>query len=353
MTDLYTKAQLHAQQNLPFVLFCKPDSDKIIGLFQKNNAINFIESFNEEGFVFAPFDGDKIPFIPLNQSDVYIENENETTFFVAKDIDFLESDNDKLHFESIVEKGIKAIEEGHFQKVVLSRKENHSIPNFDFISVFKRMLSVYPSAFRYCFFHPNPGMWMGATPEQFVKIDEDLIETVALAGTQVFTDSKQVVWPEKEKREQQFVTDFIANQLAEFVFRLDISDPSTVRAGDVLHIKTNISGRLTSRHHLKELISALHPTPAVCGLPKAAAKAFIAENEGYDREFYSGYLGELNVNLATFKKAQTDLFVNLRCLKMENSALSLFVGCGITKDSSAEKEYVETVNKSLTMKNIL
>jgi len=353
MTDLYTKAQLQAQQKLPFVLFCKPDSQKIIGLFQKNNTSNFVESFEEKGFVFAPFDGDKIPFIPLDQSDVYIENDNESAFFVSSNGDFSENENDKVNFENLIKKGIGAIEEGLFKKVVLSRKENHLLSNFDFISVFRRMLSVYPSAFRYCFFHPNSGMWMGATPEQLVKIDEDLIETVALAGTQSFDGTEQVVWPEKEKLEQQFVTDFIASQLADFVFRLEVSSPSTVKAGALLHIKTDISGRLLIKDNLKELVSALHPTPAVCGLPKATAKAFILKNEGYDREFYSGFLGELNVNLATFQKAQTNLFVNLRCMKIENNNVALFVGCGITKDSTPDKEYIETVNKSLTMKKIL
>jgi isochorismate synthase len=98
---------------------------------------------------------------------------------------------------------------------------------------------------------------------------------------------------------------------------------------------------------------ALHPTSAVCGLPKKEAKEFILQNEGYNREYYSGFLGELNIDFVTFKTLQTDLFVNLRCMKIIKNKASLFVGCGITKESNPLDEYMETVNKSMTMKKII
>ena len=97
----------------------------------------------------------------------------------------------------------------------------------------------------------------------------------------------------------------------------------------------------------------MHPTSAVCGLPKQEAKYFIQKHEGYDREYYSGFLGELNIDLVTFRTLQTDLFVNLRCMKVKQNKAQLFIGCGITKDSNPEKEYIETVNKSMTMKKII
>jgi isochorismate synthase len=104
---------------------------------------------------------------------------------------------------------------------------------------------------------------------------------------------------------------------------------------------------------LEEIIKALHPTSAVCGLPKAAAKDFILQNEPYDRSYYSGFLGELNIDLATFRTEQSDLFVNLRCMKINEKQVELFIGCGITKDSVPEAEFIETVNKSMTMRKVL
>jgi isochorismate synthase len=104
---------------------------------------------------------------------------------------------------------------------------------------------------------------------------------------------------------------------------------------------------------LKDVMNTLHPTPAVCGLPKAEAKQFLLQNEGYDREYYSGFLGELNYDFATGEEGKTDLFVNLRCMKIEDNKAHLYIGCGITKDSDPEKEFVETVNKSMTMRRVL
>ena len=103
---------------------------------------------------------------------------------------------------------------------------------------------------------------------------------------------------------------------------------------------------------LDKIITSLHPTPAVCGLPKEEAKRFIIENEGYDRDFYTGFVGELNCDFTNLKR-NTDLFVNLRCMKIDDDIANIFVGCGITKDSIPEKEYLESVNKSFTMKRIV
>ena len=96
----------------------------------------------------------------------------------------------------------------------------------------------------------------------------------------------------------------------------------------------------------------MHPTPAVCGLPKNSAKAFILENEPHDRHFYSGFLGELNSSFSTNSRS-SDLFVNLRCMQIEDSKAHLYMGCGITKDSIPEKEWEESVNKSMTIKKVL
>ena len=353
MVDLFQKAQQHQEQQLPFVVFCKPNSDKIIGLFQKDNSDYFIENFGEKGFVFAPFNGSKIPYIPVDECHVYVEKVSDSDFYLESKTNFASNENAQSDFEKLVQKGIDAIQLGTFQKVVLSRKETVAIYNFDIEMTFKKLLINYPTAFKYCFSHPKTGLWLGATPEQFLKVSNHEIQTVALAGTQVFNGKDEVIWETKEKQEQQFVTDFIVNSLKEYVEEVTVSEPYTARAGNIMHIKTNISAKLNNSKNLKSIIEVLHPTPAVCGLPKATAKDFIIENEGYEREYYSGFLGELNIDLTTFKTEQSDLFVNLRCMKIVEDTAELFIGCGITKDSNPSMEYFETVNKSLTMKKVL
>lgn len=353
MTDLFLKIKTHQEQNLPFVLYSKPNSHEIIGLFQRNDHLYFVENFKEKGFVFAPFDGENYILFPEEHFDIIIEkivpfeHEEESKVFYELD------EKAKANFEHLVEKALDAIESGYFKKVVLSRTEKVDLETFETDKMFLKLVAHYPSAFKYCFYHPKVGLWMGATPEQLMKVKDYEIHTVALAGTKVNKGKEEVSWKQKEKDEQQLVTDFILENLKSHVSEEVVSSPYTVCAGNLLHIKTDISAKLNESSTLKEVLKILHPTPAVCGYPKLIAKDFILENEGYDREFYAGFLGEFNRNYTTGRIDSSDLFVNLRCMKIIDNIAHLFIGCGITKDSDPEKEFLETVNKSMTMKKII
>lgn len=353
MTDLFIKVKTHQEQQLPFALFCKPDSDRIVGVFQKNDHLYFLENFEEKGFVFAPFDAEEIPFIPLEHSDIYIDNVNSSDYFFENKSLNTNSPISNDFFQDLVARAVRAIKENKFSKVVLSRKEEIAISDFDIEIAMNKMISLYSNAFKYCFSHPKIGTWLGATPEQFLKTNGTTLKTVALAGTRLATSSATTIWNKKEKIEQQLVTDFIADSLKDLAKEITISSPYSVKVGNLWHIKTDISAQLKSKKSIKKIISALHPTSAVCGLPKKRAKEFILQNEGYNREYYSGFLGELNIDFVTFRTLQTDLFVNLRCMKIIKNKAKLFVGCGITKESNPVDEYMETVNKSMTMKKII
>jgi isochorismate synthase len=230
---------------------------------------------------------------------------------------------------------------------VVSRKESVALEHFDLVSTFTKLVAQYRSAFVYCFYHPKIGTWLGASPEQLLKATANSFETMALAGTQKDTGAATVIWPQKEKEEQQFVTDYIVSKLKDSGAEIQVSQAYSVKAGSLWHIKTDISGEFGSELDLQKAIQLLHPTPAVCGVPKAVSKAFIVANENYNRSFYTGFLGELNRDFVS------DLFVNLRCMQIENNQAYLYMGCGITKDSDPEKEWKESVNKSMTMKRIL
>lgn len=352
MSDLYQKAKEHLENKLPFVLYSKPNETAVVGILQHDDSLHFTTDFTEEGFVFAPFEGEDFVLLPEKQSQVFVE-EYDRILIENKIAQVSETDAvAKENFELLVKKGVGAIHLGDFKKVVLSRKESVLVQDFALFSLFQKLLSSYPTAFKYCFFHPKIGLWLGATPEQLLKVSDDQIKTVALAGTQVYREG-EIVWENKEKEEQQFVTEFILDGLKSYIASEHISEPYTFRAGNIVHIKTDIQARLNDKADLGKIIKILHPTPAVCGLPKKEAKEFILKNEGYDREYYSGFLGELNRDFAKGQKNNSDLFVNLRCMKIENNTANLYIGCGITKDSVPEKEFFETVNKSLTMKNIL
>ncbi|MES2238838.1 MAG: isochorismate synthase [Bacteroidota bacterium] len=353
MIDFFIKVKQQEAQNLPFVIYSKPYKTEVRGFFQKNDHLYFAETLDETGFVFAPFNGSQMILIPKNQSviweaDITSLDENKTTDFVNS-----ENQQEKEQFEKLIQKAIHAIEKGNFAKVVVSRKEIQAVPNFDLVTVFTRLIQRFPTVFCYCWYHPKIGLWMGATPERLLKASKKKFCTMALAGTQNFEGSEDVAWEPKEIEEQQFVTDFILENLKGLTSEIAISSPYTVQAGNVLHIKTDIEGVMNKTSKLNQVVSVLHPTPAVCGLPRETAKDFILENEGYDREYYTGFLGELNKKGFTEKKQKSDLFVNLRCMQIKEQQAHLYMGCGITKDSIPEKEWNESANKSMTMKGVL
>ncbi|WP_460576320.1 isochorismate synthase [Flavobacterium koreense] len=352
MSFLFQKVKEQFNNKLPFVSYCKPNSDKIIAFLQKNDALFELEN-DKSGFAFVSFDNQKRYLIPEDNSDIYFEEVSNSDFILENTFKSETNLEDKNKFESLVKKGIDSIQNCTFEKVVLSRKETTQVDNFDIELVFKKLLFNYKSAFKYCFYHPKIGFWMGATPEQFLKIDENLIKTVSLAGTQLNTGLELVKWQDKEISEQQIVTDFIVNNLKSFSENVTYSKPYNQQAGNLVHLKTDIQAEVEDRNSISNIIDSLHPTPAVCGFPKEVAKQFILESEGYNREFYAGFLGEWNKDFQTFKEEQTDLFVNLRCMKIENKEVNLYIGCGITKDSNPEKEFIETQNKSLTIKSVL
>ena len=338
--QVFTKIQSLLAQHQAFVCYAKPNTSVWNLLVQGNEES--IEFSGQDGFVFVPFhEGAKIT-IPFEGSSFFQGNlaefEHETV--VPFPTDHLQ----QTDFENLVTKGISAIVEGNLDKVVVSRKQ--SIPgHFSIVASFKNILKAYPTAFRYLFVHPKIGIWMGATPEQLVQIKHNQFETVALAGTKLFSET--VDWTPKEITEQKIVTDYIVSKISAQVKNLAVSDSQTVQAGNLAHLKSVITGQLTTDFSALDLVTTLHPTPAVCGLPKAAATEFIIANEQYHRAYYSGFLGEFN------SEDTTDLFVNLRCMQWEEEAVHVYVGCGITADSDSKLEYIETVNKSMTMRNIL
>lgn len=358
MELILDKAKRQFAQNLPFVLYCKPNSDTVTGLFQQNDDLYELNDFNEKGFVFASFDGNQNYLIPENQSQMEMIVWEKKKPNVAENFISSFDKSAKNNFEDLVEKGIQAIENDEFKKVVLSRKEIVEVDDFKFETVFENLVQLYPSTFAYCFYHPKVGMWLGATPEQLLKANKNSFETIALAGTQKDLGLTEIVWESKEKEEQQIVTDYIVNKLENVATEVTVSKPYSIKAGSIWHIKTDISGILNANFSLQQVVGLLHPTPAVCGLPKEKAKAFILENENYDRGFYTGFLGELNSSFAK-DSGSKDLFVNLRCMQVvfdgmgNETKVNLYMGCGITKDSVPEKEWIESINKSMTMKKVL
>jgi len=373
--DFFKCIEAHFINHLPFVVYRKPNREQVSARLQKNSDLNFTKDFTENGFVFSPFDtAEKTILIPNDVSDIistsYIASHIPPPLVINsidKDQWGKKSDSKELHI-NLIKKGIECINNSGLKKVVLSRKETVNLSESNPLSIFKNLLNHYKSAFVYCWYHPKVGLWLGATPETLIKIEGHRFSIMALAGTQDYKGSLDVVWKDKEQQEQQFVTDFIIDNLKPLVESFKVSELETVKAGNLIHLKTMISAHLKPEMSLKYIIEALHPTPAVCGLPKKAAKQFVEKNENYNREFYTGFLGELNCETtiaprsgkrnienrayAAIRKS-TQLYVNLRCMQLRKQKALIYVGGGITESSNPESEWQETVSKSLIIKSIL
>jgi isochorismate synthase len=272
----------------------------------------------------------------------------------------------KQAFIDLVEKGVSEIEKGVFQKVVLSRTKQIVLPaDFDIISIFDKLCETYASAFVSAVSMPHLGVvWMGASPETLVSQDSaGIFRTMALAGTQSAFDldrnlikPSEALWRQKEIEEQSFVTRYIINCLKKIRVReFEEEGPKTVIAGNLMHLRTDIiidTVAINFSQLATVMLDLLHPTSAVCGMPKESATEFILKNEGYDRDFFSGFLGPVNIQ-SSEGKVESHIFVNLRTMKIEKNIATLYAGCGITADSNAEKEWNETEMKTQTLGRVI
>ena len=354
------KITAYQAKELPFVVYRKPHQNSIKGFFQNDRDVYTTDKYTKEGFVFAPFDSShQTVFFPSEKCDFLeshqpLSSKNEV---VENSTTVVESVADKQYHIALVNKGVETIRAEIFQKVVLSRqlsiRKREPVSSEEIISLFKKLEALYPTAFVYCWFHPNIGLWLGATPERLVSIVDNTIKTMALAGTQKYAEKDTIVWDEKERKEQQLVTDFIVNALQSVSSDISVSKTVNHRAGQLVHLKNDITAVLSKNKTIKNIVDQLHPTPAVCGLPKEKTQQFILNHEGYKRSFYTGFLGECNMSDSKSDALKTDFYVNLRCMNIDRNTIYIYVGGGITKDSNAELEWQETVNKAQTMLAVL
>ena len=313
------------KNNVPALLFRKPDRKEIFVCFEKQRyptEIDFeFQYFDETGTICSSF-----------QEICQFDGKTNQTLFEKSERNDLENPSEKKGYIKKLDALIHRIKNLEFQKVVFSRKlsTNKRIPNlYSFFLLEKE----FPHACVYLFRHPKIDVWIGASPELLLRLEDNCFYTMALAGTKV--NEKSIAWSEKERIEQKFVTDYIMSKLKPFAESIRRLPTKTVSAGIVSHLQTNIHGELKNNCSIHELLCSLHPTPAVCGLPKEEAKQYIIKNEDYDREFYSGWF-------CIKDKKSAEYYVNIRCAKSTPSETILYAGGGITLESNSEKEWEET-----------
>ena len=246
------------------------------------------------------------------------------------------------------------LEAGVFRKIVLARcAEEVSEEAIDPMELFRRACELYPRMFISLVSTSKSGVWLIATPEILLEGKAHDWHTVALAGTMklegdsLMGEGEKVTWATKDIQEQRIVTTYIAECLEQFTGDFHEEGPRTVRAANLVHLRSDFSFKLPDGQHLGDLLHALHPTPAVCGLPKRETFKFIIQNEHTPRRYYSGFMGMLDPD------GGTHLYVSLRCMNIEGSRYHLYAGGGLLTDSTVSQEWLETEAKLETMRRVI
>jgi len=349
INSIFSKINNHYKDQQPFVLFSIPDSETVNVILQNDSHLYDTECYAEDCFVFAPFDYHEKAFcIPSEKGEIFEMNYDKKDF-LKNEINTVEDKFQKKEYCNIIKGVIRSIKSRHAKKIVISRKQEIELENFELQQLIARILNLYPSAFRYVWYHPKTGLWCGASPEVLVQTEGVSFSTMALAGTQKSNYKKEYTWHYKEIEEQQIVLDEITTSLQRVTSVVRLSKTYNHEAASLVHLRTDITGILKKgKTTLSTITSTLHPTPAVCGTPQKFAKKYILEKENYNREYYTGFLGPI-----CSKDACSRLFVNLRCMKIEDNTAHLFVGGGITIASVPESEWEETEHKLQTMLQVL
>ena len=316
-----------------------PYSDSFIEVRQSGEPI-LLYSVEElrgiEGFVIAPFDiAPLTPLVVIPTKGATITEKSCSQKLCSIDCFVKETMPISASYKEDFNRFHDAITSGHFAKLVLARISRQEHPRQNPESLFFYFCQKYPRAMVMLLDTPQTGTWIMATPEILLEQQKSLLRTMALAGTMPFSEGFPE-WSEKNKHEQNIVERYIENIISPFCDQIIKDGPQTVRAGNLMHLRTDFRFHLKSKVSTAELLANLPPTPAVCGLPKDEAKEFIIKNESIDRKYYSGFAGPLNLN------GETHLYVSLRCMNIVDNQYIVYAGGGIMNESVVEEEWKET-----------
>ncbi|MEO9872672.1 chorismate-binding protein [Ekhidna sp.] len=294
------------------------------------------------------------PNVKSSEIDEFVKQMNDPSF--TKTVDSSEkSIFSSNEFEEAVQQAILEIKDGSFEKIVLSRYKDEPLPaGFSIWEFFQTICSTYKNAFCSISHIPGKRVWIGASPELLISDSVNQFRTVSLAGTKALEEGQElseIAWTQKEIEEQALVSRYIINCFKKIRLReFHEHGPKTIQAGNLAHLKTEFIvdySELGFDELADQMLELLHPTSAVCGMPIENTKPWIKEVEKYNREFYSGFLGPINF------EGSTDLFVNLRCMRLSENKIRFYAGAGITEDSIPKKEYLETEMKMNVLKRLL
>ena len=243
---------------------------------------------------------------------------------------------------------VQLIQSGELEKVVLARSVDFDADHvLDPAAVLQRMTEREPACTRYAFPVGSSGRLVGASPELLISQKDHKLSSHPLAGTMSLAtpteSAEQLLTSSKDLNEHRLVVDDLARSLSPLVSDLMVPDmPSIVTLRSVAHLGTLLTARARTGagpDYLLELLSALHPTPAVGGVPRRAALEAIERYEGPRRNYFAGALGWLNAS------GDGEWVLGIRGAMLQGNHCELTAGAGVVADSTPRGEAQETRSK--------
>jgi isochorismate synthase len=235
------------------------------------------------------------------------------------------------------------IEDGSLEKVVVARRSVVTAPcDLDPVAVLRRLER--PGATLFCVRRRGVA-FVGATPERLFKKRGGLVLTEAIAGTASLErdpGGRRLLASGKDVHEHELVVDGIRSALGAMRGELHVGARALRTIGAIAHLATPIEARVPAGVSPFDLLSALHPTPAVGGVPRDAALSWIESHEP-DRGWYAGPLGWIDA------RGNAEVHVALRSALIVGARAYAYAGCGVVDGSDPHAEYAETALKLAPM----
>ncbi len=264
----------------------------------------------------------------------------------------VKSNMTKANFERIVKKAKGYIKEGDIIQVVLSQRFRVDFKTSEF-NLYRALRSVNPSPYMFYLKLGNIGI-IGSSPEVHVRCEDGNVELRPIAGTRIRGSSEEedlklqteLLKDEKEKAEHIMLVDLGRNDIGR------VCNPGSVKVKElmviekyshVMHIVSDISGKLKRGFDIYDLVKATFPAGTVSGAPKIRAMQIIDELEKDKRGIYSGVIGYFSFS------GNLDSAIAIRTMVVKGKKAFIQAGAGIVADSVPEKEFFETVNKAEAM----
>ncbi len=261
------------------------------------------------------------------------------------------------HWKQTVVQAVEEIKANRAKKIVLAREMRLTLDRqANITDMLRKLLATQPNSYVFAFEHGD-NCFIGATPERLIQVDGEELLSTCLAGTAprgTTTESDEKIAREellddpKNREEHEYVVQMIKQSIEDSCEYIDIpEEPIIYPLRNLQHLYTPVKARLKAGASVFDLIEKLHPTPALGGVPRDTALAFMREHEKLDRGWYGSPIGWLDSN------EKSEFAVALRSGLVQANEVSLFAGCGIMRDSDPEMEFEETKMKFLPMLQVL